>query len=195
MLEDADVQKIVAALQGTHTDAKQDEEMIAPDMNKIGEALEILAGAISELWERVEKQEGKIEEVESCVRDELIGGLNGIVDKRKRGQFLETFKGEHPEFARFEEIVRELAGKDIYEEVGNKAYELKNSPDYNDDNFMSTLKSMAEELEGKFGKYAKPMETRAEGKPVAKMVQMEVKKGVDPELQDYLKRQKSKIGG
>lgn len=188
MLEQADIDKIVTALSGQHIDKELDEQEEAPDWAKVSEALVILAGAVSELWE-------KVEEVESCVKQDLIGGLNGLVTKRKKMAFMDSFKGSHPEFGRFEQIVRDLAGKDVYEEVGNSLFDYQNSEDYSEEGLNEKIKQMIEEFENRFGKYAPTVEkTEEKEEPEAIAVEKtKVSSKVDPDLADFLKKNKGRL--
>lgn len=188
MLEQADIDKIVAALSGQHIDKEMDEKEEAPDWAKVSEALEILAGAVSELWE-------KVEEIESCVKQDLIGGLNGLVTKRKKMAFMDSFKGSHPEFGRFEQIVRDLAGKDVYEEVGNKLFDYQDSEDYSEEGMAEQVKQMIEEFEGRFGKYAPSSEKKelAEEPKAIAVEKTKVSSKVDPDLADFLQKNKGRL--
>jgi hypothetical protein len=194
MDEDALVAKLVNALRGSggHPDAAEDRAMMAPDLAKIGEGLQILMTCVEELYDENEKLRDQVSELTACVKDELVGGLSSLVDKRNRMSFMGSFKSEHPEFARFEQIVQDLSGEDLWEKVGNEAYDYKKRPDYTDEGFGSLMQEMIGALEGRFGKYAgsMPMQAASGKKPE---VEIEVSKvsgdaDVDPALAAFLKK-------
>lgn len=206
MLEKADIDAIVNAVKSggpipggpeVEGDVKKDlaliQESIEPEFAKVSEALVILADAVVELKERLDGIEQEF--------GGFTGGLTSIIDKRNRAQFTGMLREKFPDFGRFEQIVKDLADVDLYEDLGNDLYEYKQSPEYSDEGLAGKAKEMLDQLSGKFGpildaldakKGASELKEKAGGKPVT-AVEVEVKKGaVDPSLQKTLESMKGR---
>lgn len=193
MLEKADIDAIVNAVKSggpipggpeVEKDVKKDlaliQESIEPEFAKVSEALVILSDAVCELKERLDAMEQEF--------GGFTGGLNSIIDKRNRSAFVGMLREKFPDFKRFEEIVKELADVDLYEDLGNDLYEYKNSPNYSDEGLAEKAKEIFDTMDKKFGRFlTKPSDQPAgDEKPVAAVKVVETKGAVDPSLQKTL---------
>jgi hypothetical protein len=166
----------------------QIEQAVQPLFAQVSEALTILADAVQELKCRVDNIDGQF--------GGFTTGLSGVIDKRRRGEFVGSLREKYPDFGKFEEIIKQLADVDVYDEIGNDLYEYKSAPDYSDDGLEAKVKEMLEQISGKFGPIIEALEKskapKEEDKPAGEKpvtaVEVEIEKsGVDPKLRKYLK--------
>lgn len=194
-LEDGDIERIVQAVKSggpipggpeIEKDVKKDlaliQESVEPIFAQVSEALTILADAVSELKERLD-----------CIEGEFGGftsGLTGIIDKRNRSAFTGMLKEKFPDFGRFQDLVRRLYNVDVYEDLGNEVYGLKD----NEEGLSGKVKELFDFLEQKFKDVSlrNPEEEEPAGeKPAAAVVEVQASKSdVDPKLEKYLKSKK-----
>lgn len=189
MLEDADIERIVNAVKtgapipggpeveaDVHKDLALIEEAVKPFFALVAEALEELNQRLKE----VEEEFGG-----------FTSGMSGIIEKRRKGEFVGKLKESYPDIGRFEGIVKELADVDVWEAMGDDLYDLRDA-----DDFETKAKEYVGNMEGRFGKYLPKLEAKAEpaGEKPVTAVEVEIEKtDVDPKLRKYLKS--SKAGG
>lgn len=120
-----------------------------------------LEDAISQIVEAVrmvcEKQAAMDEELDKLISSKvydrldgiesefgsMVGGLNDIIDGRRKREYSEGFRSKHPEFGRYEDIGKRF-GLDVYGLAADTTFE---APEEEREGIVGT---MLEELKGKF---------------------------------------------
>lgn len=166
-------------------DEGADVALIAEQMAKIEPILDFFMQAIQALGERVDA-------LEELVVEKLIGGLAGIAEERDRSTLGESLRKDHPEFGKFSDFWKSAWGRDVYDDVTEKAFEAKKSGGDVD----ALIKAMLDDYEGRLGKFLTPAEAKAEEPPKESGVEIEIKKepagdGVSPSVAAILSRVKA----
>lgn len=112
----------------------------------VGVVQEICAkvSAIDDEVDRIlsDKVYGRLDGLESEFGT-FIGGMNDILDGRRRREYGEKFRGEHPEFGKYEDFGKSL-GIDVYDTAASNTYGL------GDEDREKAIVAMLDELSGKF---------------------------------------------
>lgn len=81
----------------------------------------------------------------------MVGGLNDIIDGRRKREYSDGFREKHPEFSRYEPVGKRL-GLDVYGIAADSTFGL------DDESAQQTIARMLEELNTKFGDLVAAME-------------------------------------
>lgn len=82
----------------------------------------------------------------------MVGGLNDIIDGRRKREYSEGFRASHPEFGRYEDIGKRF-GLDVYGLAADNTY---SAPEEEREGMIA---AMLEELKGKFDDLIVALET------------------------------------
>lgn len=169
---------------------------------QIENAISSLAQAVQMVCEKqayLDEQLDKLMQSKVCERLEgiesefgsMVGGLNDIIDGRRKRDYSDSFRSSHPEFGRYEDIGKRF-GLDIYGLASDKTFE---APDEEREGIIS---GMLEELKGKFDDLLMALETHnkheaaetpaeeaAEHAPKEVSIEMETEGG-DPKMRKML---------
>lgn len=115
---------------------------------------------------------GRLESVEKEFGG-FVGGMNDIIDGRKKREYAGGFREKHPEFGRFEPLGKSL-GLDVYDIAVDSTF---GKPD---DEADSVVAQMLEELNAKFGKMVEALE-KLEGHEAAEHGEENKPEGEKPE--------------
>lgn len=179
-----------------------DEERLARLEDAIGQLVEVVqqvCDKMAAIDEEVDKLgANKIFDRLDGIEHEfgsMVGGLNDIIDGRKKREYSEQFRSAHPEFGRYEDIGKRF-GLDVYGQAADTTY---GAPDEEREGMIG---SMLEELKGKFDDLIEALETHnaheatepaaekmAEGedtgKPAALSVEIATDGESDPETRKF----------
>ena len=147
-------------------------------------AVQELIEVVRALWEKVSAMDAEIDRLaESKVYDRLdgiegelgsmVGGLNDIIDGRRKREYSESFKTSHPEFSRYEDIGKRF-GLDIYGTAADKAYEYDSQDEPDEAGRDGAVAEMLTELSSKFDDLIVALE---KNKPGEVAVEIETKEG------------------
>lgn len=135
------------------------EERLARLENAISQLVEVVQAVcekMSAIDEEVDKLASnkiydRLEGIESEFGS-MVGGLNDIIDGRKKREYGESFRSAHPELGRYEDIGKRF-GLDVY---GLAADTTFGAPEEEREGIIG---SMLEELKGKFDDLVAALET------------------------------------
>lgn len=124
------------------------------DIGRLEEAVRTLADAVGQLCEKVDWHDqmldqmtsGKLmERVEGIEKEfgSMVGGLNDIIDGRRKREYADGFREKHPEFGRYEGIGKRF-GLDIYGMAADNTYGKS------DEEAEGVVMAMLNELKEKF---------------------------------------------
>lgn len=155
------------------------------DIGRLEEAVRTLADAVGQLCEKVDWHDqmldqmtsGKLmERVEGIEKEfgSMVGGLNDIIDGRRKREYADRFREKHPEFGKYEGIGKRF-GLDIYGMAADNTY---GKPD---EEAEGVIMAMLNELKEKFDDLLPALEKMAqhEAKPEKgeKEITVEIEKG------------------
>lgn len=166
-------------------------------ISRIVEAVQMVCEKQAALDEEVDRLgKSKVYERLDGIESEfgsMVGGLNDIIDGRRKREYSDSFRSSHPEFSRYEDIGKRF-GLDVYGLAADKTYE---APEEEREGMIGT---MLEELKGKFDDLIAaleshnqhemaetPAEEKAEhgGSPeVSVEIETDDADGVDPKIRD-----------
>jgi hypothetical protein len=107
----------------------------------------------------------------------MVGGLNDIIDGRRKREYSSSFRTSHPEFGKYEDIGKRM-GVDIYDTAANRAYEFDSMETPDEAGRDGAIAEMLKELSEKFDDV---VEALSKNKPVTE-VSVEVEKEESPAM-------------
>ena len=179
------------------------EERLARLEDAVGQLIEVMR-AVCEKQSAIDEEVDKL--TSSGIYDRLdgiesefgnmVGGLNDIIDGRRKREYTDGLREKHPEFSRYEDIGKRF-GLDVYGIAADNTFDM---PDEEKD---GAIGSMLEELKGKFedliaaiekSKSHEASETpekekAEEAAPGAVKIEVEASEdGVDPALKEMARK-------
>lgn len=116
-------------------------------LDKIVEVLQMLCERIDAIDEEVDKmrKSGIYDRLDSIESDfgSMVGGLNDIIDGRRKREYAEGFREKHPEFGRYEDMGKRF-GLDVYGTAADTTFGMP------DEEREGAVGAMLEELKSKF---------------------------------------------
>lgn len=130
----------------------------------------------------------------------MVGGLNDIIDGRRKREYTDGFRTKYPQFEKYEGMGKRM-GLDIYGQAADQTYEMED-----DEQREGAVQNMLSELSGKFDDLIeaienrnaggeKPMESEQGDKPEETTIEIEASGGVDPKIIDIARRFKQRAEG
>lgn len=132
------------------------------DEARLEYAISELINVVREMQEKIDylheevdrlKQASICERLDSVEKEfgSMVGGLNDIIDGRRKREYSEGFREKHPEFSKYEPVGKRL-GLDVYGIAADSTFGL------DDESAQQTIARMLEELNNKFGDLVAAME-------------------------------------
>lgn len=132
-------------------------------IQRLEDAIGQIVGVVQQLCSKIDAMDDEIDQVLSDkvygrldgLENEFgsfIGGMNDILDGRKKREYAESFRGAHPEFGQYENFGKSL-GIDVYDTAASNTFGM------NDEDKEKAIADMLAELSSKFDAVKNALDT------------------------------------